>query len=100
MKLRQVPRGVVAKLRDATFKLIGRDRISFAKIRRRNDLKHIGTEYGGWIVPVNLLGSRSICYCIGCGEDISFDLGLIEAFGGAEEEAIRNELDYGIKRTD
>jgi FkbM family methyltransferase len=71
----------VAKLRDDAFKSIGRDRISLAKIRRRNDLKRIGTEYGGWVVPVSLLDSRSICYCLGCGEDISFDLGLIEAFG-------------------
>ena len=41
----------------------------------------IGSDYGGWIVPRNLIGPKSICYCAGVGEDISFDLGLIEQFG-------------------
>ena len=81
MRVIQVTRAGVAKLRDKAFKLIGRDSVSLAKIRRQNDLKHFGTEYGGWVIPVSLLDSRSICYCIGCGEDISFDLSLIEAFG-------------------
>jgi FkbM family methyltransferase len=27
-----------------------------------------------------LFNADSICYCVGCGEDISFDLGLIERF--------------------
>jgi FkbM family methyltransferase len=40
----------------------------------------IGTNYGGWVVPVDRLNSSSICYCAGCGEDISFDIGLIELF--------------------
>ena len=33
------------------------------------------------MVPASLLEKGSICYCAGCGEDISFDLGLIEEFG-------------------
>lgn len=61
--------------------LIEHDTLLFRKIHHRKDLKHIGTEYGGWIIPVNLINSDSICYCVGCGEDISFDLGLIEFFG-------------------
>lgn len=31
-------------------------------------------------MPGDLLGPDSVCYCVGCGEDISFDLGLIERF--------------------
>ncbi len=46
------------------------------------ELKRFGTDYGGWTVPVNLLGERSICYCIGIGIDASFDFALIEQFGG------------------
>ena len=44
-------------------------------------LQKIGTAYGGWIVPTRLLGPSSRCYCGGVGEDVSFDLGLIERFG-------------------
>ena len=53
------------------------------RVRQRPDLglQKIGTAYGGWIVPTRLLGQGSRCYCAGVGEDVSFDLGLIERFG-------------------
>jgi FkbM family methyltransferase len=44
-------------------------------------LQKIGTAYGGWVVPTALIGNDWVCYCGGVGEDISFDLGLIERFG-------------------
>ena len=40
----------------------------------------LGTLYGGWYVPVSLLDSNSTCYCVGAGEDISFDIELINRF--------------------
>lgn len=44
-------------------------------------LEKIGSEYGGWRVPVDLIRPDWIVYAGGVGEDISFDLGLIERFG-------------------
>jgi FkbM family methyltransferase len=44
-------------------------------------LEKIGTAYGGWIVPTALIGPDWRCYCGGVGEDVSFDLGIIERFG-------------------
>ncbi len=44
-------------------------------------LEKIGSDYGGWIVPTALIRSDWICYSGGVGEDITFDLGLIERFG-------------------
>jgi FkbM family methyltransferase len=44
-------------------------------------LQKIGTAYGGWTVPTALVRPDWVCYCGGVGEDISFDLGLIERFG-------------------
>lgn len=54
-----------------------------SRVRQRPDLglQKIGTAYGGWIVPTRLLGPASRCYCAGVGEDVSFDLGLIERLG-------------------
>jgi len=43
-------------------------------------LKKLGTEYGGWDVPVNKIEKNSICYCVGAGEDISFDVELVANF--------------------
>ena len=41
----------------------------------------IGTGYGGWFVPVGLLPHLSLCYGVGAGEDISFEIELIERCG-------------------
>ena len=41
---------------------------------------HLGTEYGGWTVQPELLSRDSIVYSVGVGEDISFDLALIERY--------------------
>lgn len=50
---------------------------------QRDELKleRLGTDYGGWTVPVNLLNERSICYCVGVGIDASFDFALADRFG-------------------
>ncbi len=47
----------------------------------RGDLQRLGSSYGGWVVATSMLSEDSICYCAGVGEDISFDLALIEMFG-------------------
>ena len=48
---------------------------------RRDDLVRLGTDYGGWWVPRDLLGPESVCFCAGVGTDVSFDVALIETFG-------------------
>jgi len=60
--------------------MIKMDSLTGLSIRRIEGLQHLGSKYGGWVVPVNLLNSESICYCVGCGEDISFDLELLGRF--------------------
>ncbi|MEQ9461359.1 MAG: FkbM family methyltransferase [Phycisphaeraceae bacterium] len=50
-------------------------------IRRRDDMEVLGSVYGGWSVPIGLLDAGSVVYCVGCGEDITFDLALIERLG-------------------
>jgi FkbM family methyltransferase len=81
MQLLPIFKKVVNKLYTHVLRFFGREGITLAKITPRNDLQKIGTDYGGWIVPADLLDENSVCYCVGCGEDISFDLGLIEQFG-------------------
>lgn len=58
----------------AMFPLLFREEV------QRPDMIRLGTEYGGWWVPHDLLGPDSICYLGGVGGDISFDLALIQAF--------------------
>jgi FkbM family methyltransferase len=41
----------------------------------------LGTTYGGWKIPGEILDRESVCYCVGAGGDISFDLEVIRRFG-------------------
>lgn len=43
--------------------------------------ERLGSEYGGFIVPQGMIDADWIVYSGGVGEDISFDLELIERFG-------------------
>lgn len=53
------------------------------KHKASQDIKtiSIGATYGGWSVPVGFINEKSICYCAGAGEDISFDTGLVQRYG-------------------
>lgn len=50
-------------------------------VSRRPHLVRLGSQYGGWIVPAGLFSKASICWCAVAGEDITFDLALIDRFG-------------------
>ncbi len=50
-------------------------------VSHRLQHRKLGTDYGGWFVPVDLFDASSLCYCFGAGEDISFDMELIRRFG-------------------
>jgi hypothetical protein len=51
------------------------------QIRAGIPVERLGTPYGGWIVPKGLLNAESVCYLIGAGEDISFDLAVAARYG-------------------
>lgn len=59
----------------------GRRFARWLELSERADLLRIGSDYGGWTVPEALIEPEWICYCAGVGDDISFDLGLIDRFG-------------------
>jgi FkbM family methyltransferase len=42
------------------------------------DLERLGSAYGGWWVPASVLRPGAVAYCAGAGEDITFDLALLE----------------------
>jgi FkbM family methyltransferase len=52
-----------------------------APINPRDDLQRLGSGYGGWTVPVELIDSGWVCLCAGAGVDVTFDLELVERFG-------------------
>lgn len=44
-------------------------------------LERLGSLHGGWWVPMARLGTESVCYSAGVGEDTTFDEALISAVG-------------------
>ncbi|MBK7405917.1 MAG: FkbM family methyltransferase [Phycisphaerales bacterium] len=44
-------------------------------------LETLGSGYGGWTIPVDLVRPDWVCYCVGVGCDATFDLALRERFG-------------------
>jgi FkbM family methyltransferase len=42
------------------------------------DLVRLGSRYGGWWVPRSVLRPGAVAYCAGAGEDVTFDLALLE----------------------
>jgi FkbM family methyltransferase len=52
-----------------------------APIQHRCAKVLLGSDYGGWCICPDLIDDRSVIYSFGVGEDISFDLALIERFG-------------------
>ena len=44
-------------------------------------LTWVGSEPQGYVIPHGLLNAESLCYCVGAGEDITFDTELAEIYG-------------------
>jgi FkbM family methyltransferase len=57
----------------------GRDLPFWPTVRKKPE--RFGSGYGGWSVLTDDLTSQSIIYAVGIGEDLSFDLALIQRFG-------------------
>jgi len=62
-------------------KCLSIDIVTCSEIRKIRGLKRIGSNACGWVIPTHLVQEDSVCYCVGVGEDITFDLGLISRFG-------------------
>src|SRR5437867_11111385 len=43
-------------------------------------LVRVGSAYGGWVIPDGLLHPESLVYSGGLGEDISFEIGVLERY--------------------
>lgn len=67
------------KLRRIGRTLIGKD--FFVKLDRDYPKERIGSEYGGWDVAIDHITPDSIIYSVGVGQDISFDLEMMNRFG-------------------
>jgi FkbM family methyltransferase len=77
--LKLTPRNIARNIRRDINCLLGKDFKVTPAITC--DSCYLGSEYGGWAVVHNQVDANSVIYSIGVGEDISFDLAMIERFG-------------------
>lgn len=57
--------------------------VRFRRLHRRDvklEYDFLGTDYGGWPIVRNLLPANPLVYSFGVGEDISFDLAMIDRY--------------------
>jgi FkbM family methyltransferase len=50
-------------------------------LKRMDGATRLGTAYGGWTILPQLLDARSVVYAAGVGDDISWDLAVIDRLG-------------------
>lgn len=58
--------------------IFGKDTIF--SIQKRCDKLRLGSNYGGWTICPNKINNKSIVYSFGIGEDISFDVELLQKY--------------------
>ena len=79
-------RSMLAKLRPAKVSSALRRRwfelqVPRLQLREIPGIVDLGSSYGGWAVPGDLIQSSWVCYLVGAGGDVSFDLDLIHRYG-------------------
>lgn len=65
-----------------------------SNVKPLKNLSYVGSERHGYMVPDNFLNQHSVCYCVGAGEDISFDTELKIKYGA--DVYIFDPSPYGI----
>jgi len=56
-------------------------RVPRTPIRKMPGIVQMGSEYGAWMIPAKLIEPGWMCYLVGAGGDVSFDLELIRKYG-------------------
>ncbi len=69
-----------AKIRNAVRRRWFEARVPRMRYAEVPALRGLGSVYGGWVLPDGLIEPDWICYSVGAGGDISFDLELLERY--------------------
>jgi len=60
----------------------------------------LGSEYGGWAIPEGVVSRGWLCYSVGMGADVTFDLELIRRYGARVRgfDAVAGYVDLARER--
>ena len=81
--IRTSARGVVRRVRNGLNKRLARQVLPLFLRPVDSDLglEPLGDGDGAWVVPTRIIQPDWVCYCIGVGENASFDVALTQRFG-------------------
>jgi FkbM family methyltransferase len=71
--------GAIQKVKRVIKCAMGKD--FFPKLDIHRPTERLGSVYGGWDVILGRLNKGSVVYSFGVGEDVSFDIALIDKYG-------------------
>jgi FkbM family methyltransferase len=74
-------RKLARKVHRAASLRLQRDPVTGRAIQSIGRVVTLGDRLGSWTVPDLFLDRDSVVYCVGCGEDVTFDLALIDRLG-------------------
>jgi len=78
--MNRIIKALIFRLRKLKYLLTKIDPISGIRISVNSSKLILGNNYANWIIPKNIIDSSSICYSVGAGEDISFDISLVKNY--------------------
>jgi len=70
-----------AKIRNAVRRRYFRRRLAAVALDERLPVPWLGSDYGGWAIPAQLVEPDWVVYCLGAGIDVSFETELIRERG-------------------
>jgi FkbM family methyltransferase len=70
-----------AKMRNAVKRRLFERRMHRTRLEETAGVLQLGSPYGGWTMPEGVIESRWVCYSVGAGGDITFDVELIGMYG-------------------
>jgi FkbM family methyltransferase len=69
-----------AKVRNALRRRWFEARVPSLRYAQAPPLVSLGSPYGGWLLPDGLVEPGWVCYCVGAGGDVSFDIELMRRY--------------------
>jgi FkbM family methyltransferase len=69
-----------AKVRNAVRRRWFEARVPRMHYAQAPALVSLGSRYGGWLLPDGLIEPGWVCYCVGAGGDVSFDIELMRRY--------------------
>ena len=91
-----------AKVRSALKRRWFENRVLRTRLRKMDGLVYLGTSYGGWTLPGDVIEASWTCYMVGAGGDVSAEVEITKRYGATVRsfDAVADYVDRAEKEAD